>query len=157
MCLKCEPLGTAHGSCSYQLVVKPLNDPISTFLSLELNLSDHYWVGFDDPTLADEPTDGHHRTLKVTSRCSGGQVLCYDHEWPSQPSYGDAGVQGLWRRSGCNLLKSSAPSPASQTRIVVPAVVDQVHLGCKGRVVFRLQQGILSSVSAALRPSSCGR
>lgn len=157
MFLKGEPLGAAHSPFTYQLVIKPLNDPISTFLSLELNLSDHYWVGFDDPALADEPTDGHHRTLKVASRCSGGQVLCYDHKWPSQPSYGDAGVHGLWRWSGCHLLKSSAPSPASQSRIVVPAGVDQVHLGCKGRIVFRLQQGILSSLSAALCPRSCGR
>ena len=65
------PHGTAHSSCPYQLVVEPLNDPISTFLSLELNLSDHNWMGLDDPALADEPTDGHHRTLKVASGCAG--------------------------------------------------------------------------------------
>lgn len=156
-CLMCEPRETAHSHFSYQLVVEPLDDPISSFLSLELNLSHHYWVGFDDSALADEPTDGHHRTLKVTSRCSGGQVLCYDHEWPSQPSYGDTGVEWLWRWPRCHLLKAPAPSPASQTRIVVPAGVDQVHLGCEGRIVLRLQQGILSNLSAALCPSTCGR
>lgn len=55
------------------------------------------------------------------------------------------------------MLKSSAPFPATQTRIVVPVGVEQIHLGCEGRVVFRLQQSILSGLSAALYPSACGR
>lgn len=128
-----RPHGTTHDSCSYQLVVEPLNDPISTFLSLELDLSDHYWVGLDDPALADKPTDGHHRTLKVTSRRSGREILCYDHEWPSESSYGYTGVQGLWRWSCCYLLESSAAFPASQARIGV-----EIHLSCQCRVVLRL-------------------